>query len=55
MARHVLELRLPVFQVVFGVIQDLARLVRVFPCRACVTWYDGRVVEEVEEAAAVAG
>lgn len=51
----VLGLGLPVAEVVFGIIQDLAGLGAVCIWLAIVTRHDGTVVQELEEAAAVAG
>lgn len=51
----VLGLGLPVSEVVFGVVEDLARLGAVGVGLALVTWHDGGAVQELEEAAAVAG
>lgn len=51
----VLGLGLPVAEVVFGVVQDLAGLGAVGVGLALVTWHDGAVVQKLEEAAAVAG
>lgn len=51
----VFGLGLPVAEVVFGVVQDLAGLGAVGVGLALVAWHDGGVVQELEEAAAVAG
>lgn len=51
----VLGLGLPVAEVVFGVVQDLAGLGAVGVGLALVSWDDGGTVQELEEAAAVAG
>lgn len=51
----VLGLGLPVAEVVFGIVQDLAGLGAVCVGLAIVTRHDGTVVQELEEAAAVAG
>ena len=52
--RDWLQAGCPFSEILFGVVEDLARLVRVFEGGARVAWDDGGVVEEVEEAAAVA-
>lgn len=46
---------LPVAEVVFGVVQDLARLGAVGVGLALIAWGDGGTVQELEEAAAVTG
>ena len=51
----VFGVRLPVTEVVFGVVQDLAGLGAVGVRLALVAWNDGAAFEELEEAAAVAG
>ena len=51
---HLLELGRPVAQVVLGVVEHLARLRRVLEGRARVAGDDGRVVEQVQQAPAVA-
>ena len=51
----VLGLRLPVAEVIFGVVQDLAGLGAVSVGLALVPWYHGAVVQELEEPASVAG
>lgn len=48
-------LGLPVAEVVFGVVEDLAGLGAVGVGLALVAWHDGAVVQKLEEAAAVAG
>jgi len=51
----VVRLGAPVTQVVLGVVEDLASLGAVGVCRARVAGNDGRVVQEPQQAAAVAG
>jgi hypothetical protein len=51
----VFGLRLPVAEVIFGVVQDLTGLGAVGVWLALVAWHYGGVVQELEEAAAVAG
>lgn len=51
----VLGLGLPVAEVVFGIVQDLAGLGAVCVGLALVAWHDGAVIQKLEEAAAVAG
>lgn len=51
----VLGLGLPVAEVVFGVVEDLAGLGTVSVGLALVAWHDGTVIQKLEEAAAVAG
>lgn len=48
-------MRCPLAQIFFGVVENLARLVSVFECRADVPRHDGGVVQKVEETAAVSG
>lgn len=48
-------MRCPLAQIFFGVVEDLARLVEVFECRADVPRYNRGVIQQVEEAAAVPG
>lgn len=51
----VFGLGLPVAEVVFGVVEDLARLGAVSVGLTLVSWDDGSAVQKLEEAAAVAG
>jgi hypothetical protein len=55
MAWHILQIGLPILQVVFGIIEDLAGLIGVLPWWANIAWNNGSVIEEVEETTAVAG
>lgn len=50
----VFGLGLPVAEVVFGVVEDLARLGTVGVWLALITWNDGGAIQELKEAAAVA-
>ena len=54
-ARNGLQVGLPVAQVILGVVEDLPSLRGVLKGRARVSRHDGGVVEEVQQAAAVAG
>ena len=51
----VFGLRLPVAEVIFGVVQDLTGLSTMSVGLALVAWDHRAVVQELEEAAAVAG
>lgn len=48
-------LRLPVAEIIFGVIQNLASLGAVGVGLALVAWHHGAVVQKLEETAAMAG
>ncbi len=47
-------LRLPVREVIFGIVKDLAGLVCVLIGWTDITWDDGSIIDEVEETATVA-
>ena len=51
----VVVVRPPVLQVVIAVVEDLARLWACIVCHTCVTRNDWRVIQELEQSAAVLG
>ena len=54
-AMHGIQMRRPLTQIFFGVVEDLARLVEVFEWGADVPRHDRGVVQQVKETAAVPG
>ena len=54
MRRDIFQFRRPVLEIVFGVVEDLARLVRAVVGGTHIAWHDWGVVKEVQDTAAVA-